>query len=610
MVLDVADGARRALTAQWLRKKLFQRLPLLAWLAAYSLEDAVSDLVAGVTVGLTLIPQAIAYGILAGMGPQYGLYSAFVGSLVYVVFGTCKEVVVGPTAMLSLIVLNYTRAFNTDMAILLCFLTGCVEMLCGLLHLGILVEFLSAPVVAGFTSSAALIIGSLQLKGILGLKFESETLLDIWTNIARRIGDTKLHDLALGASCVVVLLLMRALKDVNLSGKMPVSRQKLLKKILWFVSVGRNAMVVFACSAIAYYLQTIGMKPFALTGHIDGGLPQVLVPPFRTTVGNTTLEFLDMCSELGSSIFMVPLISLLTNVAIAKAFTTGKVLDATQEMITLGLCNVVGSFMQSMPVTGAISRSAVSHASGVRTTIAGIYTGVMVILALNLLTPYFYYIPKATLSAVILCAVIFMVEISLMPKLWRANKRDVLPVAVTVLACMTIGVEMGILTGIAVELLFLLYWTARPSVAVEKKRTSSGLEYVLVAPCSNLLFPSVDFLRRAALKGCGDEASTAPVVVSLRHARRADYTAAVGARDVARDGAARGRAVLFVDVAPDVARVLASMGLVIVDGEQELESKLAGLNNPLSGEAKLDMGTANGQAMIPDETVESFLTRL
>ncbi|KAJ8865972.1 hypothetical protein PR048_033496 [Dryococelus australis] len=439
---------------------------------------------------------------------------------------------------------------------------------------GILVEFLSVPVVAGFTSSAALIIGSLQLKGILGLKFEAETFVGIWKNIACLITESRIYDCILGSSCFVVLLLLRALKDVNLSDKMPVSRQKLLKKILWFISTGRNALIVVICSGVAYYLETIEIMPFSLTGHIDGGLPHVMIPQFRTTVGNTTLEFLDMCSHLGSSIVMVPLISLLGNVAIAKAFSTGKVLDATQEMVTLGLCNVVGSFMQSMPVTGAISRSAVSHASGVRTPLAGIYTGVLVILALNLLTPYFYYIPKATIAAVILCAVIFMVEVSLVPKMWKTSKRDLVPALVTVVACMSLGVEMGIIAGIAIELLFLLYWTARPSVSVETKSSSSGSEYVLVTPCSNLLFPSVDLLRRAVSKSGGSPST--PAVVSLQHARRADYTAAAGARDIMRDCTARGFQVFFTDVSPDVAAVLAGLGVAVVDGERELDAKLAG----------------------------------
>nr|CAD7588524.1 unnamed protein product [Timema genevievae] len=297
-----------------------KRFPLLSWLPKYRAGDAVSDLVAGITVGLTLMPQAIAYAALAGLGPQFGLYSAFAGSFVYIVFGTCKEVNIGPTALLSLLTLNYTHDTNPDMAVLLCFLSGCVELLCGLLHLGFLVEFVSVPVVSGFVSAASLIIASSQAKGLLGLKYKAEGFVDTWYQLFQHIHQTRLWDLVLSVSCITILLALRKLKDLKPGGKSQTNRQKALGKVLWFVSTGRNAMVVVLCAALAYFFSTMEQAPFLLTGKIDAGLPPIAPPPFTTTFGNSTLSFLNMCQHLGSGIAVVPIVSILGNVAIAKAF--------------------------------------------------------------------------------------------------------------------------------------------------------------------------------------------------------------------------------------------------------------------------------------------------
>ncbi|XP_068084197.1 sodium-independent sulfate anion transporter [Anabrus simplex] len=544
------------------RQMIHRRLPIVEWLPRYTLEDALSDLVAGITVGLTLMPQALAYASLAGLQSQYGLYSAFAGSFVYILLGTCKEVNIGPTALISLLTSSYTYGTNPDMAVLLCFLSGCVELLCGILHLGFLVEFVSVPVVAGFTSAAALIIASSQIKGLLGLKFDAEGFLETWMLIVENIHKYNLGDVILGACCIILLLSLRKLKDINIpfdEGNPKAGRKKALKKILWFISTGRNAMVVIACAAIAYIFKQNGDVPFALAGNIVPGLPPVGLPPFYTTFGNQTYTFTEMCAYLSSGIAVVPIVSILGNVAIAKAFSSGAMVDATQEMVTLGLCNIVGSFFRSMPVTGSFSRSAVNNASGVRTQMGGLYTGILVILALSLLTPYFYFIPKATLSSVIICAVVFMVEVGIVIPIWRSNKRDLIPAFATFLACLWLGVEIGIVIGIAVDIAFLLYFNARPRVLVEKVTISGGLEYILVTPSAGLLFPAVDFVREAVAKASNpedEEGANLTVVVNCKHMHRADFTAAQGIQALIQDFRKRNRHVVFHSLKSDVAKIL------------------------------------------------------
>ena len=396
-----------------LRRLLQNRVPVLKWLPLYRTNDALGDLVAGLTVGLTLIPQAIAYAGLAGLTPQYGLYSAFAGSFVYIVFGTCREVNIGPTALISLLTYTYARGVP-EYAVLLCFLSGCVTIVLGILRLGFLVEFVSIPVVSGFTSAASLIIACSQIKSLLGLNIHGESFIEIWRELASNIGRTRIPDLILSCCCILILLTLKLLKDAKVSNRV-------IQKSIWFLGTGRNALVVILCAVVSYVYESRGGAPFVLTGHIDAGLPSVEPPPFSRVVGNQTETFLDMCGNLGTGILIVPLISIIGNVAIAKSFSRGQSLDATQEMLTLGLCNTVGAFFHSMPVTGSFSRSAVNNASGVRTPFGGIYTGILVILALSLLTPYFYYIPKATLSSVIISAVIFMIEVKTIRPIWRCS---------------------------------------------------------------------------------------------------------------------------------------------------------------------------------------------
>lgn len=190
---------------------------------------------------------------------------------------------------------------------------------------------------------------------------------------------------------------MKDIKWCSRSDK-PTRERKILAKIIWLISTARNAIVVIVCSTIAYKMEsTKSGAPFVLTGPVKSGLPSFGLPPFSTKMNERELGFIEMCTELGPAIFLVPIIGVLGNVAIAKAFANGASVDATQELLTLGLCNVLGSCASAMPVTGSFSRSAVNHASGVKTPMSGLYTGLLIILALSLLTPYFYFIPKGML---------------------------------------------------------------------------------------------------------------------------------------------------------------------------------------------------------------------
>ncbi|XP_033609062.1 sodium-independent sulfate anion transporter isoform X4 [Cryptotermes secundus] len=534
MSLSTSIGNSENNHATWMKRlktSLYRCVPILSWMPLYNADKFICDLIAGVTVGLTVIPQSLAYATLAGLEPQYGLYSAFVGCFVYVVFGSCKDITIGPTALMALMTYQQVIGRNADFAILLCFLTGCVQLLMAILHLGVLVDFISIPVTVGFTSATSVIIACSQLKGLLGLSFKSNGFLDTVNKVWTHIPKTRPWDATLGFTCIVVLLLLRKIKDIKLGPKdgKPNKRQKTIMKTLWLISTARNVFVVVVCSFIAYNLHAENEdSPFILTA-------------------------------------------------------SGDSVDATQELLTLGICNLLGSFASSFPVTGSFSRSAVNHASGVMTPFGGFYTGVLILLALGLLTPYFYFIPKASLAAVIICAVVFMIEYEVVKPMWKSSRKDLIPTFVTFITCLVIAVEYGIIIGVGINLVFLLYPSARPTIHVEKSTTHSGVEYLLVTPANSLYFPAVDFIRTSVGKAAVKQGlSHLPVIIDCRFILGADFTAAKGIAALIEDFNKRKQPIYFYNPQPSVISVFKGASLeefVHFCSQEELDFILQSFSN-------------------------------
>ncbi|XP_037034346.1 sodium-independent sulfate anion transporter-like [Bradysia coprophila] len=516
--------------------KVLQRfVPGVRWARNYSYEYAISDAIAGITVGLTVLPQALAYATLAGLQPQYGLYSAFVGCIVYAFFGGCADLTIGPTALLALMTGRHTELGGESgphLAILLCFLAGVVEMLMAFLKLGALVDLISLPVSVGFTSATAVIIASSQLKGLLGIQGNSAT--DFISTIGSFFGNlqnTRLGDAVLGISSVIILLLLRKLKDIKVPANAK-KKRRIFHSALWLIATARNALIVLVASVIAFQCERSGTSPFILTGTVRSGIPDFAFPRWQTTVLSANGTMVDMnlggmISELGSSVLLVPVIAVLGNVAISKAFG-GSGIDATQELVALSLANVFGSFVSSIPVTGSFSRSAVNHASGVKTPYGGLYTSALVLLALGILTPYFRYIPKAALSAVIISAVMFMIEYEVVKPLWRCNKRELLTGSVTFILSLIVGVEFGLLAGVLTDVAFVVQRAARPGLSINKTNTVSNIQYVLVRPKHSLLyFPAVEWVRNG-ISNAVKQHGNLPMVLDCRNLNEFDYTVVRG----------------------------------------------------------------------------------
>ncbi|XP_072931637.1 sodium-independent sulfate anion transporter-like isoform X2 [Epargyreus clarus] len=439
-----------------------RRLPITIWLPKYSVECLLRDMIAGITVGLTSIPQGIAYAMVAGLPPQVGLYSSIFPGVVYMLFGSCKDVTVGPTAILAALLAKYV-ARSPDFAYLAAFLSGCVILLLGVLQLGFLLDFISKPVISGFTTAAALQISAAQLKSLFRISGKSgDTFIDAVVNFFKNIKTVHLWDTVLGISTIVALLL---LKKATISTSHTSSAWRVNVASAWlYVVRARNALVVFVASIVAFILYKRDLNPFALTGKIEGGLPHFGPPPFSTVVNNQTLRFDQMLEVFGAEGLVMPLVAILESIAIAKAFAGSNPVDATQEMIAVGACNVLSSFAQSMPATGSFTRTALNHASGVVTPAGSFFKASLVLLSVTLLADAFYFIPRAALAGIIAVAMASIIDFSIVRKLWASSKCELAVWVVTVVVGASAGLEYGIAAGAAADAVRTLAAAARPQL--------------------------------------------------------------------------------------------------------------------------------------------------
>ncbi|XP_030317515.1 sodium-independent sulfate anion transporter isoform X3 [Calypte anna] len=534
-----------------------RRLPVLRWLPRYSLAWLQLDLMAGLVVGLTVVPQALAYAEVAGLPPQYGLYSSFMGCFVYCFLGTAKDVTLGPTAIMSLLVSSYT--FHEPVyAVLLTFLSGCIQLAMGLLHLGVLLDFISCPVIKGFTSAASITISFNQVKNILGLQgIPRQFFLQVYETL-RRIRETRAGDAVLGLSCLAALAGLRAMKShLPRAASADPLAARVSYMIVWTTATARNALVVLFAGLVAYSFQVMGSQPLTLTGSVPQGLPPFRLPRFSLAAPNGTIPFETMVEDMGVGLAMVPLMGLLETVVIAKAFASQNNyrIDPNQELLAMGFANILGSFVSSYPITGSFGRTAVNAQSGVCTPAGGLVTGALVLLSLAYLTSLFYYIPKAALAAVIISAVVPMFDAGIFRTLWRVKRLDLVPLCVTFLLCFW-EVQYGILAGMLVSGILLLYSIARPSIKV-----SEG-DVLLVQPGSSLHFPAIrclqDIICSHALAAPSPPRS---IILDCCHISSIDYTVVVGLAELLQDLHNHGLSLIFCSLQDPVLQVLLSADL-------------------------------------------------
>lgn len=427
-------------------------IPIAAWLPHYSKDQWKGDLSAGLTVGVMLIPQGMAYAMIAGLPPIYGLYASTIPILLYAIFGTSRQLAVGPVAMVSLLTAAGIGAMAEggtetyiQLAITVAFLVGAMQFLLGLFRMGFIVNFLSHPVVSGFTSAAALIIGIGQLKHLMGVKLpESHHVHEILIAAFQNAGDTNLTALGIGLAGIAIIL---GIKRINKA--IPGQLLAVIFGILtvWIFGLGEQIKIV---------------------GEVPGGLPSFSLPTFS----------LETWQALLPTVLTIALVSFMESIAVAKAIQAkhkNYKIDANQELIGLGLANLGGSFFQSFPTTGGFSRTAVNDQAGAKTGMASIISAGLIVLTLLFLTPLFYYLPNAILSSVIMVAVFGLIDFKEPLHLWHSNRTDFAMLIATFIATLSLGIEQGIAVGVVLSLVMLIYRTTRPHVAVLGRIPGTGI---------------------------------------------------------------------------------------------------------------------------------------
>ena len=424
-------------------RKLKLFLPILDWLPSYGGKELRGDLAAGLTIGGMLIPQGMAYAKLAGMPPIHGLYAALLPAIIYAIFGTSRQLSVGPVAIASLLVAagvgqlatEGTQAF-VQLAFALALMVGVMKLIFGFFKLGFLVNFLSDPIIAGFTSAACLIILSGQIKPLLGLDFARQSgFLATMEAVIENISEFHFLTFAIGIGGIALILLSKKLN-------------KLLPAQLF--------AVIFGIATV--YLFNWDEQGVKIVGEIPEGLPFFVLPD---------LDFATLKSLFPTALTIV-LVGFVQSIAISKVIQEHHKtyrIKPNQELAALGLANLAGSFFQAFPVTGGFARSAANDSAGAKTPMAGVISSLLVGLTLLYLTTLFYYLPSAILASIIITAVLKLFNWRAAVTLWQTDKRDLIMMVVTFLATLFIGIEEGILTGIALSLAMMIFYTTRPHIA-------------------------------------------------------------------------------------------------------------------------------------------------
>lgn len=419
-------------------------LPILNSLGAYRIRDFRGDLLAGLTVGVMLVPQGMAYGMLAGLAPVYGLYAGLVPLLLYAFFGSSRYLSVGPVALVSLLVLNGVSQLASPgterfihLAVGTALLAGAIQILLGIFRLGFLVNFLSHPVMSGFTSAAAIIIGLSQIKYLLGIDLpQSNQIQEILFAAVQHFGDLHPLTLWLGAGGIGFILILRRLKK-----SFP----------------GALAAIILGIGVVWYF--RLDLAGVAIVGSVPRGLPEFRLP---------VLSFADI-RQLLPLAMAICLVSFIESLAIARALQDKRKnhkIFPNQELIALGISKVGGAFFQAFPTTGGFTRSAVNESAGARTGIASVVAVLIVGFTLLLLTPFFYYLPKTLLASIVLVVVFGLVDYRLAFYLWKTDRRDFYSFIVTFVATLTLGIQSGVLSGAVLSLALMLYSNSRPHVAI------------------------------------------------------------------------------------------------------------------------------------------------
>ena len=437
---------------------LSRYFPILDWGRSYDRSAFTGDAVAAVIVTILLIPQSLAYALLAGMPPEAGIYASIAPIILYAIFGTSRALAVGPVAVVSLMtaaaVGNITESGTAGYitaALTLAALSGGMLLALGLLRLGFLANFLSHPVIAGFITASGILIAASQLRHILGIDAEGHTLIEILASLWAHLGDVNLITLALGASATAFLYWVRG-------GLKPLLLRAGLGPRAADLGAKTGPVLAIVGTTLAVWFFDLGERGVAIVGEVPQSLPPLTLPSVSP----------ELIKQLAMPALLISIIGFVESISVAQTLAAKKRqrIDPDQERIGLGAANMGAAFTGGFPVTGGFSRSVVNYDAGAETPAAGAFTALGLALAALFLTPLIHYLPKATLAATIIVAVLSLVDLSILKRAWAFSRADFAAVAVTILLTLLAGVELGVTAGVVTSVLVHLYKTSRPHMAV------------------------------------------------------------------------------------------------------------------------------------------------
>ena len=437
---------------------LARYLPVLEWGRGYNRTILTNDLVAAAIVTIMLIPQSLAYAMLAGLPPEIGLYASILPIVAYALFGTSRALAVGPVAVISLMTLTAASSIAPPgsaefiaAALVLALLSGVMLIAMGVLRLGFLANLLSHPVVSGFITASGLIIATSQLKSILGVSASGEAMPELVATLVANLASVNLPTLIIGVASTAFLFWVR-------KGLKPLLMSLGLKARTADLTAKAGPIAAVAVSTLAVVLLDLEAQGVKVVGQIPQSLPPFTVPLFDA----------DLWQRLAIPALLLSVIGFVESVSVAQTLAAKKRqrINPDQELIGLGAANVAASFTGGYPVTGGFARSVVNFDAGAETPAAGAFTAIGIAIAALFLTPFLASLPIATLAATIIVAVLSLVDVKTPRHIWRYSKPDFAAMAATVLVTLLAGVEPGVIAGVGLSLALFLWRASRPHAAI------------------------------------------------------------------------------------------------------------------------------------------------
>ena len=510
--------------------RLRRYLPILDWGRRYDKTALTNDTVAAVIVTIMLIPQSLAYAMLAVLPPEAGIYASIAPIILYAIFGTSNALAVGPVAVVSLLtasavgqVAEQGTAGYAIAALTLAGLSGAFLLVLGLFRLGFIANFLSHPVIAGFITASGILIATSQIKHILGVDAHGHTLPEMVGSLFTHLGQTSLVTLVIGVAATAFLFWVRKGLKPRLLGLG-------LKPMLADILTKAGPVAAVFVTTLATWALGLSERGVAVVGTVPQSLPPLTMPGLSP----------DLIRQLAVPAVLISIIGFVESISVAQTLAAKKRqrIDPDQELIGLGAANIGAAFTGGYPVTGGFARSVVNFDAGAQTPAAGAFTAMGLAVAAVALTPLVYFLPTATLAATIIVAVLSLVDMSILRKTWRYSRSDFAAVAATIVLTLTMGVEIGVASGVILSLFLHLYKTTKPHVAeVGLVPGTQHFRNILrhdVATCptlvtlrvdENLYFVNARFLEDMVMARVAEDKDLKNVVLMFSAVNAVDYSA-------------------------------------------------------------------------------------